>query len=345
MNDDLPARFLVCKLIGTEDPKHMSEAQLWKAHNSAAREFRSLFASIVDDPQKLRKIEKPKQSFIGLKTEIAHRLLNPCRLCEWRCRVDRTAGKWGVCGVRYASRVTACFPHFGEEAPLIGENQGGSGTIFFAGCVFRCVFCQNYDISTQPLAGEEVSPEQLANAMHNLRRRGCANINLVGGDPIPNTHNILDALNHLNTNVPIVWNSDMYSTVEGMMLLKEVVDLWLPDFKYGNDECARRLSRVKNYFDIVSRNHKHAYENGEVVVRHLVLPTHVACCTKPILEFTAKQMPGCLVNIMDQYYPAHLVEKYPDHFPEIARRVKTSEMREVFKFAEELGLSYREISL
>ena len=131
-----------------------------------------------------------------------------------------------------------------------------------------------------------------------------------------------------------------------MSILAELIDIWLPDFKYGNDECAAKLSAAPRYFEVVTRNHKLAYNvsSGNMIVRHLVLPGHLECCTKPILEWIAKNTPRALVNIMDQYRPEHLVLKHPERYPGIARRVSRAEMKEAYNYAKSLGILYEPVS-
>ena len=182
-----------------------------------------------------------------------------------------------------------------------------------------------------------------------MKREGARNINYVGGDPTPSTWIILDAIRQLRVNIPQLWNSNMYCSKECMMLLLDVMDFWLPDFKYGNNECAEKLSKVKNYWEVVSRNHKLAYEqtvaNGSsgMIIRHLVLPGHVECCTRPVLEWIAENCPKALVNVMSQYYPTHLVPK-SKNYRDINRRVSPEEMRKAYQLADELGLVWRPVS-
>ncbi|MHA1768326.1 MAG: radical SAM protein, partial [Candidatus Thorarchaeota archaeon] len=252
---------------------------------------------------------------------------------------DRTRDEKGWCGLGAESRVSSAFLHTGEEAPLVP-----SGTIFFSSCCFGCVFCQNSDISTNPSSGHVVTPEALAGLAEALFRDGALNINYVGGDPIPNTHTILASMLYQTSNVTQLWNSNLYCSEEAMALLADVIDVWLPDFKYGNNECGLRLSGVPDYFDIVSRNHSIAYENGEVIVRHLVMPAHVECCTIPILEWISKNMPDCIVNIMGQYRPEHKVLRERDKYPDISRRVSREEMDLAFRRADELGICWRPAS-
>ncbi|MEM2145704.1 MAG: 4Fe-4S cluster-binding domain-containing protein [Candidatus Jordarchaeaceae archaeon] len=228
-------------------------------------------------------------------------------------------------------------------------EYSSGGAFFFSSCTFKCVFCQNYDISTNPKSGVKTSGESLARIGRDLRREGARNINYVGGEPTPNTFNILVGIKEIKINVPQLWNSNMYCSKECMNLLLDVIDFWLPDFKYGNNQCAERLSKVSNYWDVVSRNHKMAYDEtvapgtSGMIVRHLVLPGHIECCTKPVLEWLAKNCPKALVNIMEQYHPTHEVPRNKD-FRDIDRRVTREEMEQAYKVADELGIVWQPVS-
>jgi putative pyruvate formate lyase activating enzyme len=177
-----------------------------------------------------------------------------------------------------------------------------------------------------------------------LRSEGAANINLVGGEPTPNLHIIMQALNHTSVNVPILWNSNMYLTSEVMRILADVVDIWLPDFKWGNNHCALKYSRIMRYFEVVSRNHAIAREDGDVIIRHLLMPGHVECCSKPVLNWIALNCPRALVNVMSQYRPEYLVLREPAKYQEIARRPSTEELREAYDYADRLGLVWKPVS-
>ncbi len=245
--------------------------------------------------------------------------------------------------------------------------------------------CQNGDISKDKDNGLEVSPELLAKMMWELRAEGCHNINLVGGEPTIHLHTIVEAISLLGKvrptprdlqymwlmkpdylrwrrlpeerytidgqfNVPILWNSNMFMSGETLEILRELVDIWLPDFKFGNNKCAIRLARTPWYWETVTENHRRIYEWGEdIVVRHLVMPNHVECCTKPVLRWIAENMPGTLVNVMDQYHPDCFADpRSPEFDPrlsDIARYPTREEIEEAYRFAEELGIPYEVISL
>ena len=339
LKGERPAKYLVVKRIEVEYSENDGEEELWRLHDEKSREFRETYEDVVEGVKALEDMRRPKRSFLDLKIELVKRLVKECKLCEWRCGAKRLEGQRGVCGLDATVRVASAFLHVGEEAPLVP-----SGTIFFTGCSFKCVYCQNWDISTDPLNGISVTPKELAQIAVRLYAEGAKNINYVGGNPDQQLHVIIESLRYMEVNVPLLWNSNMYMTEESMKILLDVIDIWLPDFKYGNDECAKRLSKVPRYFEVVSRNHKLACKEGDMIIRHLVLPNHIECCTKPVLRWIAQNCPRALVNIMDQYRPEHLVYLHPEKYPDIARRPTTDEMREAFEYAEALGICYKPVS-
>lgn len=343
MNNWAPAKYHIAARIEVdEDYKSMDTDGLWRLHDRLGEEFDKVWLELRDRPRpSLIKEPIPPRSFLDVKVELANRMVRRCMLCERRCGVDRTRQR-GACLLDDRARVASYFHHIGEEAPLVP-----SGTVFFSGCNLRCVYCQNWDISQNPESGVEVRPDELAAIQIHLRLTGARNINWVGGEPTPNIHVILPSLKILaekGVNVPQLWNSNLYLTVEGMKLILHVIDIWLPDFKYGNDECALKYSVAPRYVEVVSRNLKIICDRGEdIIIRHLVLPGHVECCTKPVLRWIALNCPKALVNIMDQYHPDYLVTRLRK-YSELNRRVTRREMDEAYRYADELGIVWRPIS-
>jgi putative pyruvate formate lyase activating enzyme len=333
------AKYLLAGAVPIAVPLDSSTEELWKVHGEVSDGFGDFVSGVDSEEIHASPLAEGTSSFLDLKIALARRILADCHFCERKCGADRTRDEKGWCRLGSESRVSSAFLHTGEEAPLVP-----SGTIFFSSCCFGCVFCQNQDISTNPLSGHVVDPEGLARVAEALFRDGALNINYVGGDPIPNTHTILGSMAYQTSNVTQLWNSNLYCSEHTMQLLDDVIDVWLPDFKYGNDECALRLSGVKNYFEVVSRNHLMAYDHGEVIIRHLVMPNHLECCTLPILEWISENMPDCIVNIMGQYRPEHKVRTDRERFADIARRVTADEMDLAFSPADELGICWRPAS-
>ena len=343
MINEKPAKFLIAKRVESPINPYSTDLtieELWEIHDKLANQFKNLLERIKKGSCTLEEIPKPQYSLLDIKIALAKRLMSPCTLCERRCRVRRLEGQRGTCYMNKRCVVHSYFHHIGEEAPLVP-----SGTIFYGGCNFKCVFCQNYDISqVSPLVGEILSPKQLAAVQESLRRSGARNINHVGGDPTPHLPFIIESFKYLEVNVPQLWNSNMYLTLDSMKLLVDLIDIWLPDFKYGNNKCAERLSRVKNYWEVVTRNLKYAYENGDMIIRHLVLPGHLECCTYPVLKWISHNTPYVLVNIMEQYRPEHIVARYPDRYPDIARRPTRDEIIKAYQIASDLGIVYEPVS-
>jgi len=354
MLDETPAKFMIVRSIRAPgNIGELGEGDLWRIHDELHEEAEERFKEAFNGGVDYEKLKPAEPSYLDLKIELARRILRSCRFCEWRCGVDRAAGGRGVCGLTARAYVASFFHHHGEEAPLIGtDGEGGSGTIFFVSCNFKCVFCQNWDIS-HPRGdfgevGVEVDARRLALIAKRLRLNGAANINYVGGDPTPNTWIIIESLKYLDVNAPILWNSNMYLSVESMKLLLDLVDIWLPDFKYWSDECAARLSNVRGrvgYREAAVRNHLLAARHGDMIIRHLVLPNHLECDTKPILRWIAENIKDrVLVNIMEQYRPEYLVLSHPERYPDVARRPSRDEMMEAYRYADELGIIYRPVS-
>jgi putative pyruvate formate lyase activating enzyme len=247
---------------------------------------------------------------------------NPCRLCPRNCLVKRREGQLGYCGIGFEPKVSSAGPHFGEEPVLV--DTGGSGTIFFAGCNLRCVFCQNYDIS-QLRQGREISIEQLVKIMLSLQQQGCVNINLVSPSHVVyQAAGAIQIAREEGLNLPIVYNSGGYDSVETLKLLEDFVDIYMPDMKYADSSSAAKYSDAKDYpqinFAAVKEMHRQKgdliIKNGLAVkgllVRHLVLPNNLAG-SKKIIDFLADEISAStFINIMAQYRPCYNASKYPE---------------------------------
>lgn len=310
--EKLPS-YIECKYIPVCFDNNESEESLWEKHDQV------LVNKKLDDIL-------PEQSLLDLKIELALRIFQKCHFCEHKCMVDRRK-KTGICNVKKAS-IASEFLHYGEESILIP-----SYTIFFAGCTFSCVFCQNWDISQQ-ICGAYVEPLMLSDFIEKRMIQGAKNVNWVGGDPTPNLLYILEILKQSKCNIAQIWNSNMYCSRETMKLLNGVIDLYLTDFKYGNDMCAKNLSNVNNYSSVIQRNHKIAYADGDMLIRHLVMPNHLECCSQNVLKWISKNIPHSVVNIMGQYRPEYQADK----FKEISRPVLFEEVKIIKDYANKIGI-------
>jgi len=282
---------------------------------------------------------------LARRTLLAHERLESCDLCPRECRVNRAGGNLGVCRTGVRARVSSYGPHYGEETVLSGWR--GSGTIFFAGCNLRCQFCQNYEISQGNL-GREVSVEEIASMMLDLQARGCHNINLVSpSHVVPQILAAISLAAAVGLRLPLVYNSGGYDSLSSLALLDGVIDIYMPDFKYGSKTAAHKYSRARNYPQIAQEAIREMHRQvGDLVVdtdglarrgllvRHLVLPQGLAG-TKKVVEFLSKEISqNTYVNVMAQYYPAYNASRYP----ELNRKITIEEYKSALRLAREAGL-------
>lgn len=270
--------------------------------------------------------------------------LKKCRLCPRECGVNRLKGEKGFCKLGGEPMISAFHPHFGEESPLVGKN--GSGTIFFTSCNLSCVYCQNYDIS-QLRKGRETSFEELAETMIYLQNLGCCNINLVTPTPqIPQIVKSLSLAVKQGLEIPLVYNTGTYDSVETLKLLEGIVDIYMPDTKYSNREVGIKYSNAPHYFEVMKKaitemynqvgdlmiNSQGIAERG-LLVRHLVLPKSLAGSEK-IFSFLSQLSQNTFLNIMKQYHPSYRAFD----FPELSRGITVKEYQDVVKAAKKSGL-------
>jgi len=384
-DDRKPARFRIAGRVPVSVPlADTPEELLWQELERVTPLFLELQEGIRKGESDLPGGPRPRPGLVDLCAELARRMLRHCNFCRWECGVDRSGagGKLGTCKLAQESRVSSYFHHRGEE--LIYRGRMGSGTIFFTSCNMRCAFCQNGDISTDRDNGEVASPRTLATMAWLLRREGCHNVNWVGGEVTIHLHTILEAISLLEEleptgedlraalpskadwpfwagpsavtgsyggafNAPMLWNSNFFMSEPAMRLLRPLIDVWLPDLKFGPGRCAVTLSRTPWYWETVTGNLKLIHGWGEdLTIRHLIMPEHVECCTRPVLEWVAATMPEVPVNLMDQYHPDNFCEprspKYDPKYAGIARRPTREEILRAFRYAKELGVRFESVS-
>ena len=276
--------------------------------------------------------------------QAARALLNPCRVCPRDCQVNRQAGETGYCRVGAEAVVSSAGPHFGEEPVLVG--QGGSGTIFLAGCNLRCIFCQNYDIS-HGHEGTSASAADVAGLMLVLERRGCVNVNFV--TPTHVMPQLLEAMILARTKgltLPVVWNCGGYESLESLRLLDGHVEIYMPDAKFADARTADRLAAAPDYPEVMKAAIREMHRQvGDLViergiavrgllVRHLVMPGGLAEA-RAVIDFLADEVsPRTCVNVMGQYRP-----EYHAHTDPVVRRYPTpQEIAEAREHALRRGL-------
>jgi putative pyruvate formate lyase activating enzyme len=289
-------------------------------------------------------IETYQGSKFPEKIRALNELLSCCTLCPRRCKVNRLKGEKGFCEAGSQARIAAAYPHFGEEACLVGQK--GSGTVFFSYCSLKCLFCQNYEIS-HLAEGNDLNIEALATAILSLQALGCHNINLV--TPTHFVPQIVEALSLAikeGLNIPIVYNCGGYESEEVIDILDGVVDIYMPDAKFSFGEAAQKLCCAADYFEnlkkVLKKMHRQVGDlqiaggiaRRGLLVRYLVMPEDYAG-TKEIMEFIAKEISvDTYVNIMDQYRPCGQSFR----LPRINRTITPKEYQEAVAIARSCGL-------
>lgn len=282
------------------------------------------------------------------RTETALEILKSCKSCPRNCEVDRTRGEYGICQSLELPIVSSYTAHFGEEPVLSGSH--GAGNIFFGNCNLRCLFCQNYEISQnwKVERQHEVSFERLADIMIELQERKCHNIGLVS--PTHFSAQILKSIYlaaEKGLRLPIIYNTNGYDSVVMLKLYDGVIDIFLPDFKYGDNQSAKRYSNAEDYFDYAKKAIKEMYRqvgdeliyDGDIVVRgliirHLVLPNGLAESEK-VFQFIAEELsPNVHVSLMSQYFPTN--KAYTDIL--LNRTLRQSEYEKAVNLMEKYGL-------
>jgi putative pyruvate formate lyase activating enzyme len=285
---------------------------------------------------------------LNRRADEAYKNLTSCTSCPRDCKVDRINGELGICASGHLPVVSSYTPHFGEEPVLSGTR--GAGNIFFGNCNLKCVFCQNFEISQNPKAEKqnEVTHHRLAEIMIELQDKGCHNIGLVS--PTHFSATILKSIciaAGYGLNLPIIYNTNGYDSVGMLKYYEDVVDIYLPDFKYGNDEYAKKYSLVDNYFEKTKSAVKEMFRQvgdklvyyGDVVVRgliirHLVLPNDLSE-TEKVFKFIAEELsPDVHISLMSQYYPTN--KSHKDIL--IDRPLRNSEHEKALRLLDKYGL-------
>ena len=270
--------------------------------------------------------------------------LENCALCPHKCSINRNDGQIGRCKSKDTVKIALYSTHNFEEPCISGKK--GSGTVFFSNCNMNCVFCQNYEISQQG-KGKEITIEDLAEIFLIQQSKNVENINLV--TPTSYVPQIIEAIKIARKNglnLPIVYNTNGYENVETIKMLDGYIDIYLPDLKYSDDNLAKRLSKVDNYFEIATEaikemkkqvgktefNENGVMKNG-IIIRHLVLPNHILN-SRRVLRWINDNIPDSYVSVMAQYFPTYKAKEIED----INRKLTKKEYQEIENYLYRLNL-------
>lgn len=279
-------------------------------------------------------------------------MLERCTVCPRDCLNNRLKNEIAACYSGCLPIVSSYTPHFGEEPPLVGSR--GAGNIFFGNCNLRCVYCQNYQISQthKEQLKNEVSFQRLAEMMLELQERGCHNINFVSPTHFaPQMARSILLAAERGLQLPIVYNTNAYDSVEVLRFLEGIVDVFLPDLKYAEDEAGYLYSKVKSYKEYSRRAiHEMHRQTGDalvfdengllrrgLVIRLLVLPNDIAGVQESLTWIRDELSPHVAVSLMAQYYPTHQAEKN-QRYVLVSRRIRESEWLSAVSALSELGI-------
>ncbi len=272
-------------------------------------------------------------------------ILKECTLCPHECKVNREIGELGRCKAGKNIKVALCNLHYYEEPCISGKD--GSGTVFFTGCNMLCKFCQNYKISQQN-QGKEIEVEELAKEFLRLQDLRANNINLVTGVMyIPKIIETIKLARKEGLKIPIVYNSSGYEKVESLKLLEGYIDIYLPDFKYYDNNLSLKLSGVSNYFEYATKAIKEMYRQvgspifdkegiikRGIIIRHLVLPSYIEN-SKKVLKWIKENLDNDIyVSVMAQYFPTNKSKEVE----EINRKLTFDEYKEIENYVFDLNL-------
>jgi len=299
-----------------------------------AQDFEPAYLSLLGDGR------------LSATAERAYRRLADCDLCAHYCHADRLKSiKGAVCRTGVDAMLHSYGAHHGEEDPLRGTR--GSGTIFFSWCNLRCVFCQNWDIR-QKSAGHEVKPQALAEMMLQLQAQGCHNINFVtSSHVVAQIIAAVDIAARQGLRLPLIYNTGGYDSPEVLTLLDGIIDIYLPDMKYGDSTIAHQYSHGRDYVEINFAAVREMYRQvGDLrldadgiaqrglLVRHLVLPDDLAE-TAAVLAFLADKVSRrSYLNLMDQYRPCYRANDNPP----LDRPLSREEYQRALDLAANYGL-------
>jgi putative pyruvate formate lyase activating enzyme len=235
----------------------------------------------------------------AMRASLARRAYSNCHLCAHHCGVDRSAGERGYCQAGVEAHVFSAQTEVSDELELIPTFA-----IALGGCDLRCSFCITGKESWNATSGIRMAPTSIAARAVEAVSRGARSIMILGGEPTIHLPAVLDIVAELPGDVRLVWKTNAHASAQARELLDGLFDLWLVDYKFGNDGCAKRLGLIADYTDVVRENLLWAYSHSELMIRHLVMPNHVECCWEPVARWVSHRMPSVRISLRTGFWPA-----------------------------------------
>lgn len=259
---------------------------------------------------------------------LARAALADCHLCAHHCGVNRLAGETGLCHAGASARFFLAQTEVTDELELIPTFA-----VALSGCDLRCDFCITGAESWNPRAGTSFSATEMAAKANAALAGGAKTVMILGGEPTIHLPAVLELVALLPDDAKLVWKTNAHGSAQARELLDGMFDVWLADYKFGNDDCAQRLAKVSNYTGVVRENLLWADTHSELIVRHLLMPGHLDCCWKPVAEWLAENLPGVKVNLRSGFWPAWNSSRHA----ELRGTVADDEAQRAWQMAEKLG--------
>ena len=264
------------------------------------------------------------------RAKAAHAALADCHLCAHHCGVNRLAGETGLCHAGASANFFLAQTEVTDELELIPTFA-----LALSGCDLRCDFCITGAESWNPRAGKIFSAEEMATKAKAALADGAKTVMILGGEPTIHLPAALELVAALPDDAKLVWKTNAHGSAQAREFLDGIFDVWLADFKFGNDDCARRLAKVPDYIGVVRENLLWASSHSKLIVRHLLMPGHLDCCWQPVAEWLAENLPGVKVNLRSGFWPAWKSARHA----ELRGTAADDETRRAWQMAGDLGLN------
>jgi len=298
-------------------------------HRSGARTALSARSPALADQAVRAPATRSRSAVAAERALIAQAMLANCHLCAHHCGVNRLRGPAGLCHAGATARFFSAQVEVSDELELIPTFA-----VALSGCDLRCDFCITGASSWNPNAGASLNVVSMAEPIRRALESGARTVMILGGEPTIHLPSALELVAALPDDARLVWKTNAHGSAEARELLDGVFDVWLADYKFGNDSCAQRLAKVADYTTIVRENLLWADAHSELIVRHLLMPGHVECCWKPVAAWLAEALPEVKVNLRSGFWPAWHAARQP----ELRNPVSVPESRLATEIAQERGL-------
>jgi putative pyruvate formate lyase activating enzyme len=284
-------------------------------------------------PETISRVAQARPALARERARLARAALAECRLCAHDCGVNRLAGETGLCRAGAEARFFSAQVEVSDELELMPTFS-----VALSGCDLRCDFCITGAESWNARSGTGFQPVQMTSLAVKAKEalaNGAKTIMILGGEPTIHLPTALEFVSLLPETAKLIWKTNAHGSAQARELLAGMFDVWLADFKFGNDACAQRLAKVSDYVRVVQENLLWANDHSELIVRHLLMPGHVECCWRPVAEWLAENLPGVKVNLRSGFWPAWHARRHV----ELSKIFSDSEMTLAWNIARSLGLN------